>query len=193
MNLQQHFAIRLPGWIDGFVENWLQAPGARLDTAGQRMSLAIALSAENVRQQTGGPFGAIVVQESGNRLVGVGVNLVTGLNLSAAHAEIVALSLAQRAMESWNLGSIGAMQLVTSCEPCAMCFGAVPWSGVASVVCGARKEDAEAAGFDEGDKPEDWTASLARRGIEVKLDVMRAEATRVLQAYAAGDGAIYHP
>ncbi|HLF31039.1 MAG TPA: nucleoside deaminase [Xanthomonadales bacterium] len=193
MNLQQHFDIRLPGWIDGFVDNWLKAPGARLDTAGQRMSLAVALSAENVRQQTGGPFGAIVVEENGSRLVGVGVNLVTRLNMSAAHAEIVALSLSQRVVESWNLGSIGAMQLVTSCEPCAMCFGAVPWSGVASVVCGARKEDAEAAGFDEGDKPEDWTATLIRRGIEVKLDVMRAEAARVLHDYAACDGAIYHP
>jgi tRNA(Arg) A34 adenosine deaminase TadA len=193
VKLQQHIDIHLPAWIDGFLAHWLKAPGVGLDTAVQRMSLAIALSAENVRQQTGGPFGAIVVQESGHRLVGVGVNLVTRLSMSAAHAEIVALSLAQRAVQSWNLGSAGAMQLVTSCEPCAMCLGAVPWSGVTSVICGARKDDAEAAGFDEGDKPESWIADLIRRGIGVQRDILRNEAARVLQDYAAGDGAIYHP
>jgi tRNA(Arg) A34 adenosine deaminase TadA len=85
------------------------------------------------------------------------------------------------------------MQLITSCEPCAMCFGAVPWSGVTSIVCGARKEDAEAAGFDEGDKPDLWVASLQQRGIEVRQDVLRDEAAQVLRAYAAQAGLIYNP
>lgn len=157
------------------------------------MQLALALSAENIRQKTGGPFGAIVVDESSGSLVAVGVNLVTHLNLSAAHAEIVALSLAQGMVQSWNLRNAGPLQLVTSCEPCAMCFGAVPWSGVNSVICGARREDAEAAGFDEGDKPEQWVASLQSRGIAVRQDVLREEAARVLLDYATGEGAIYHP
>ena len=193
MSLRHHFEIRLPAWVDGFVGSWLNEQGDRLDTAEHRMLLAIALSAENIRQQTGGPFGAVVVQEESHRLVGVGVNLVTNLHMSAAHAEIVALSLTQGAIESWDLGSAGAVQLVTSCEPCAMCFGAIPWSGVSSLVCGARKEDAESAGFDEGDKPENWTASLERRGIAVRLGVLRDEAAKVLSDYAAADGAIYHP
>jgi tRNA(Arg) A34 adenosine deaminase TadA len=193
MNLHHHFEIRLPKWIDGFVGHWLNERVAPLDTEEQRMQLAIALSAENVRLGTGGPFGAIVVQQGSNRLVGVGVNLVTSLHMSAAHAEVVALTLAQRAVESWNLGSAGKMQLVSSCEPCAMCFGAVPWSGVSSMICGARKADAEVAGFDEGDKPENWPATLEQRGIEVRLDILRDEAALVLSDYAKGDGAIYHP
>jgi len=193
MSLHHRFEICLPGWVDEFVGNWLNTPGVRLDSPEHRMLLAVALAAENVRQKTGGPFGAIVVQEESNRLVGVGVNLVTSLHMSAAHAEIVAISLTQRAVESWDLGSAGPMQLVTSCEPCAMCFGAVPWSGVTSVVCGASTGDAERAGFDEGDKPENWTATLERRGIGVKLHVLRDAACRVLQNYAEGEGAIYHP
>ena len=75
------------------------------------------------------------------------------MELSLAHAEMVAVSLAQSAIGNWNLGSTGDAQLVTSCEPCAMCFGAVPWSGVSSIIWGASKEDAEERGFDEGDKP----------------------------------------
>jgi tRNA(Arg) A34 adenosine deaminase TadA len=193
MSLHHHFEIALPGWIDNFVGHWLNENESLLDSPEHRMQLAVALSAENVRRDTGGPFGAIVVQEGTNRLIGVGVNLVTTLQMSAAHAEIVALTLAQRAVESWNLGSVGEVQLVSSCEPCAMCFGAVPWSGVSSMICGARKSDAELAGFDEGDKPENWTGTLQKRGIDVRLDVLRDEAALVLSDYAKGDGAIYHP
>jgi tRNA(Arg) A34 adenosine deaminase TadA len=193
VNLQQQCELVLPGWMSDFIVSWVGKHPAGLAAIEQRMQLAIALSAENVRKQTGGPFGAIVVAEDSGLLVSAGVNLVTSLHLSMAHAEIVALSMAQRAVNSWDLGSTSRMQLVTSCEPCAMCFGAVPWSGVSSIVCGARKEDAAAAGFDEGDKPDDWAASLRKRGIEVRLDVLRDEAAQVLRAYANQQGAIYNP
>ena len=127
------------------------------------------------------------------RLLGAGVNLVTGLGLSLAHAEMIALSLAQNAAATWNLGAGPRAQLVTSCEPCAMCLGAVPWSGVSSLVWGARREDAEAAGFDEGDKPGDWIEALERRGIRTRAEVLREEAAAVLARYASRNGVIYHP
>ena len=163
-----------------------------LKTVSQRMQLAVALSEENVRQNTGGPFAAIVVREGSNELVAVGVNLVMTAGLSVAHAEIVALSLAQTAVDDWNLSEAGTLQLVTTCEPCAMCFGAVPWSGVKSLVCGAGKNDAEAAGFDEGDKPEDWVNSLQRRGIVVQCGVLHEEASAVLVNYRKSGGTIYN-
>jgi len=156
------------------------------------MALAVALSEENVRQNTGGPFGAVVVREDSGELVSVGINLVTQTGLSMAHAEIVALTLAQAALGDWNLSRSDPLQLVTSCEPCAMCFGAVPWSGVKSLVCGARKKDAEAAGFDEGDKPDNWVRSLQRRGIVVQCSVLRPEAASVLKRYGKEGGAIYN-
>jgi len=181
--------LSLPDWIAPFLISWDQP----LDGAEQRMRLAIALAAENVRRRTGGPFAAIVVEERENRLLGAGVNRVTGLGLSLAHAELFALSLAQRSVGSWNLGVRGAVQLVTSCEPCAMCFGAVPWSGVSSLLWGAGREDAEAAGFDEGDKPEDWVAALEARDIRTRGGVLRAEAAAVIAEYARSAGEIYHP
>ena len=180
--------IKLPAWVELFLESWL----IPLSTTSQRMQLAIALSEENVRQQTGGPFAAVVVNEETEELVSVGINLVTSAGLSIAHAEIVALSLAQTAIGEWNLSHPGRLQLVTSCEPCAMCFGAVPWSGVKSLICGARKKDAEAAGFDEGDKPDHWVRSLQRRGIVVQCSVLRSEAAAVLTDYKDKGGAIYN-
>ena len=192
MNLSPQFVSRieltLPGWVRPFLAAWTEP----LDGEPDRMRLAVALAAENVRQATGGPFGAIVV-DAGGRLLGAGVNLVTRSGLSLAHAEIVAISLAQGATASWNLGAAGPVQLVTSCEPCAMCFGAVPWSGVGSLVWGARREDAEAAGFDEGDKPADWAQTLENRGIRTRGDVLREDAAAVLATYARHAGAIYHP
>jgi len=181
--------LALPAWLDEFVSGWKEP----LDSVEQRMRLAVALASENVKHRTGGPFGAIVVEDRSNRLLGVGVNLVTTLELSLAHAEMVAVSLAQSAAGSWNLGAENDVQLVTSCEPCAMCFGAVPWSGVKSIVWGAGKEDAEAAGFDEGDKPPDWAESLRRRGIQTRGGVLKTEAAAVLKRYARKNGAIYHP
>ena len=43
-----------------------------------------------------------------------------------------------------------ADEMVASTQPCAMCLGATPWSGIRRLVCGARDEDAEEIGFDEG-------------------------------------------
>jgi tRNA(Arg) A34 adenosine deaminase TadA len=181
--------LSLPDWLPPFLVAWSEP----LDGPESRMALAVALAAENVRQRTGGPFGAIVVEERSGRLLGAGVNQVTALGVSLAHAEMMALSLAQRAVGDWNLGGGQAVQLVTSCEPCAMCFGAVPWSGVSSLLWGARKEDAEAAGFDEGDKPADWEGTLEARGIRTTGEVLRADAAAVLSSYARDNGDIYHP
>ncbi|NIM71345.1 MAG: nucleoside deaminase [Xanthomonadales bacterium] len=180
--------LELPAWVGGFVERW----GAPLDSPRAGMRLAIALATQNIEHDSGGPFAAVVLDEAARRVVAVGVNQVTASGLSIAHAEIVALSLAQQRLGDWNLAREARLTLVTTCEPCAMCFGALPWSGVRRLVCGARQEDAEAAGFDEGDKPADWVASLVARGIEVERDVLRTETRALFGAYRRLGGEIYN-
>jgi tRNA(Arg) A34 adenosine deaminase TadA len=177
-------SLRLPRWVAGFVEARLG--GRRLREAELRMELAIALARENARRGSGGPFGAAVFERDTGRLVAVGVNAVVASGLSLAHAEMLALSFAQRARGRFDLGdpSLPTHELVTSSEPCAMCFGAIPWSGVRQLVCGARASDAEAIGFDEGPKPARWAQALERRGIAVVRDIRRAEARAVLREYA---------
>ncbi|MDF2447494.1 MAG: tRNA-specific adenosine deaminase [Moraxellaceae bacterium] len=153
------------------------------------MAHAVALSRRNV-QEGGGPFAALVLDAQG-RVIAAGVNRVTEQRNSVLHAEMVALMLAQRQLRTHDLGSIGRCTLVTTCAPCAMCLGAIPWSGVSRVVCGARSEDAEAIGFDEGDKAVDWAAGLRRRGIDVAADVERDAALEVLRHYAAQGHPLY--
>jgi len=74
-----------------------------------------------------------------------------------------------------------------------MCLGAVCWSGVGRVVCGARDEDARRIGFDEGPKPPDWVGALESRGISVVQDILRKEAAAVLTEYGERGGLIYNP
>ena len=188
MTIHSHCSFELPAWVKPFLVDWQQP----LSSISGRMQLAIALSRESVMQKTGGPFGAVVVHEETGELVSVGINLVTTAGLSIAHAEMVALSLAQLSVGQWNLSHSGPLQLVTSCEPCAMCFGALPWSGISSLICGARKQDAEAAGFDEGDKPGQWVKSLQRRDIAVERGVLRSDAAAVLAFYRDSGGSIYN-
>lgn len=159
------------------------------------MRFVIELARRNIEHCTGGPFGAAVFEAQSGRVVGVGVNLVETSNCSLAHAEMIAIALAQQTAGGYDLGAQGLPrhELVTSTEPCAMCLGAIPWSGLRRVVCGARGEDAAAIGFDEGAKPADWVGELRRRGIEVVRDVLREEARAVLQQYANAGGLIYNP
>lgn len=158
------------------------------------MRFVIELASLNVERGTGGPFAAAVFERRTGRLVSIGVNVVESTNCSLAHAEMVALAGAQQAVGHFDLGAAGMPEhvLVASCEPCAMCYGAVLWSGVRQVLCAARASDAEAIGFDEGPKPKTWIAALERRGITVLRDLRRTEAVEVLHRYKKRGGAIYN-
>ena len=179
--------LELPGWVADLVGD----PDGVYPSTEARMALAVALARASA-ERGGGPFGAAVFERESGRLVAPGVNLVEPAGLSVAHAEIVALSVAQRRLGTYDLGTGADHELITSAAPCAQCFGAIPWSGVRSVVCGARSADAEAVGFDEGPKPDDWTERLRARGIAVREDIHRKEAAAVIRDYAAAGGAIYN-
>jgi len=182
--------LELPAWVEPF----LARQEAAFNSMEARMRLAIELSRQNIEHRTGGPFGAAIFETRSGRLVSVGVNLVEASNCSILHAEMVAIVLAQQAVGSYDLGGEGrpSHELATSTEPCAMCLGAIPWSGVRRVVCGATGEDACAIGFDEGAKPTDWVGELHKRGIEVVRGILREEAQAVLRLYSELGGTIYN-
>jgi len=157
------------------------------------MAVAIALARENVARATGGPFGAVVVAGDGT-VVGAGVNVVVAQASSMAHAEVMALLAAQARLgrARLNAGPGGPFTLVTSAQPCVMCFGVAFWAGLDALVIGARGRDVEAlTSFDEGPVPVDWVAKLSARGTAVTRDVLRDEARAVLRDYAAGGGVHY--
>ena len=189
--IRYEMVLNLPVWVQSFVEG----SAGVFPTVEERMRFVIELSRLNVERKTGGPFGAGVFEQESGRLISVGVNQVESSNCSIAHAEMLAIALAQKAVGTYDLGGERgvAYELVTSTEPCVMCLGAVCWSGVIRVVCGARDEDARRIGFDEGPKPPDWAGALESRGISVVRDILRKEAAAVLTEYRERGGLIYNP
>jgi tRNA(Arg) A34 adenosine deaminase TadA len=182
--------LALPEWVGSFLEK----QDSVFKDIEDRMRLAIELARLNVKNETGGPFGAGIFERESGKLIAVGVNVVIDTNCSLAHAEMVCIGLVQQKLKTFDLGAEGlpAYELVSSVEPCAMCLGAVPWSGVRRLICGARGQDACEIGFDEGVKVPDWADALKSRSITVVQDVLRKEARKVLKEYKESGGLIYN-
>jgi len=180
--------VEYPAWVDDVVD-WDRA----YTTDEERMRLAIAVSRENVVHD-GGPFGAAIVERESGRVVAVGMNSVVRLNNCTLHGEMVAFMMAQSRLRSFSLFTPAGPvhELVTSCEPCAMCLGATLWSGVRRVVFAAGREDATRLHFDEGPVFPESYQYLEERGITIVRNLLRDEAVAVLEQYQAQSGTIYN-
>lgn len=187
--MESKIHITHPAWLPSFVDRDRLYVG---DEA--RMRLAIDLARQNVLHGTGGPFGAAIFERDSGRLVGVGVNSVVRLNNSALHAEMVAFMMAEADVESYTLGGDRrpGHEIFSSCEPCAMCLGAVLWSGVTRLAYAASREDADRLAFDEGPVFAQSYEYLRERGVLVTADVLREEAVAVLALYQSRGGQIYN-
>jgi tRNA(Arg) A34 adenosine deaminase TadA len=181
--------IACPAWVDDVID-WSRT----YEDTADRTRVAVELAKQNVLRRTGGPFGAAIFESETGRIVAVGVNLVVPLDNSSLHAEIVAFMMAQAALGTYTLQSpeLPVHELHTSCEPCAMCLGAVLWSGVRRVVWSATREDADRIDFDEGPVFAASYDYLRARGITFEGGVLRDEGRAVLQLYDAQGGPIYN-
>lgn len=77
------------------------------------------------------PIGAVVVH--GDRVIGEGFNQREQLRDPTAHAEMIAITQAAQALESWRLLDC---TLYVTLEPCPMCAGAIVQARIPTVVYG---------------------------------------------------------
>lgn len=112
------------------------------------------------RARAGGnhPFGALLATADG-RIALEAENTVGTTRDVTGHAETNLVSAATRRFEAEELKT---MTLVTSCEPCAMCSGAIYWSGIGAVVYGLSEKGLLAL---TGDDPENPTLDLPCRTV----------------------------
>jgi tRNA(adenine34) deaminase len=96
---------------------------------------ALALDHDDV------PIGAVIVKDG--EIIGSGHNERELRDDPTAHAEMLALREAARALRSWRV--LDSVMYVTL-EPCAMCAGAIVLARVPRVVFGASDPKAGAAG-----------------------------------------------
>ncbi|MFH9420106.1 tRNA adenosine(34) deaminase TadA [Streptomyces sp. NPDC017529] len=88
------------------------------------------------------PVGAVVLSADGT-VLGTGRNEREATGDPTAHAEVLAIREAARAVGAWRLTGC---TLVVTLEPCTMCAGAIVLSRLDRVVYGAADEKAGAAG-----------------------------------------------
>lgn len=106
---------------------------------------AVELARANVESGKGGPFAALIVRNG--EVIAAAANSVTSTNDPTAHAEVNAIREACRRLGTFQLEDC---EIYSSCEPCPMCLGAIYWARLKKVYFAATKEEASAAGFDDG-------------------------------------------
>ncbi|MDE1192850.1 MAG: nucleoside deaminase [Arachidicoccus sp.] len=141
------------------------------------MSEAIALSAKNIQDNEGGPFGCVIVKD--NKIVGRGNNKVTSKNDPTAHAEVEAI---RDACKNLNTFQLDDCEIYTSCEPCPMCLGAIYWARPKIVYFANTRADAAAIGFDDSMIYDEMKKDLGERKIPIK-NISREEAFKIFEAW----------
>ena len=182
--MKDHITLSIP---DSLAE---QATGLVAKTPEERMEIVVRWSQENVERGEG-PFAAGVFRLDTGECVGAGVNRVLSSGCSIAHAEIMAILMAQASTGLIHLSEKAPMVLTSSAQPCSQCYGSIPWSGVTRLEYGAGREAVEAIGFDEGPCPENWREQLLNRGIEVLGPLLAEKAENILRRYSEQSGEIY--
>jgi len=104
------------------------------------MAIALELAARAAKAGES-PVGALVVK--GEQVLGRGANARVSTGDPTAHAEIVALREAARALGSWRLDGT---TLYVTLEPCPMCAGAIVMARVGKLVFGAPDPKAGSCG-----------------------------------------------
>ncbi|WP_341704027.1 nucleoside deaminase [Ferrovibrio sp.] len=143
------------------------------------MRRAIALSRQHMQAGAGGPFGAVIVLDG--KVVGEGWNQVTSGNDPTAHAEVVAIRAACRALDRFDLR--GAV-LYTSCEPCPMCLAAAYWARIDRLYYGNTQSDAAAIDFDDAFLYRELSLPMPQRGLRCE-QILHDEARAVFDEWAA--------
>lgn len=143
------------------------------------MREAIRLGLDGMRAGMGGPFGCVIVKEG--QILARGFNQVLKQKDPTAHAEMVAIRIACRALDSYQLTGC---DLYTSCEPCPMCFGAIYWSRPARVLYANTRDDAAAIDFDDEFIYEQLAKPIDQRSIPM-TQMLRDEAQPAFKEWLA--------
>lgn len=143
------------------------------------MRRAIARAREGIAEgQT--PFGACIVRDG--RAVAAEHNAVWESMDVTAHAEVQAIRAACRALGTVDLsGSV----IYSTCEPCPMCFSAIHWAKISTIVFGARIADAQRLGFSELTIPNETMKHEGGSPVEIVADFLRDECLALFHEFAA--------
>ena len=146
------------------------------DAAG--MMVALAAARRNLRRPAGGPFGACIVRDG--RVLAAARNTVLARRDPTCHAEINAIRLAARRLGRYDLSGC---RIYSTTEPCPMCFSAIHWAGIETVVCGTRIADVARLGFRELTISNRTMKRLGGSAVRIVAGVLREECLELLRVW----------
>lgn len=155
------------------------------DKMNKFMEIAKQNAEKGIANNEGGPFGAIIIDKSGN-IISNGNNKVFKEKDPTAHAEIVAI---REACKNLNTYDLSEYILYTSCEPCPMCLSAIIWSNIKTVYYGCTKKDADKIGFRD-DMIYEYLKGNNKELITLK-EIDREECLKTFKKYQDENGLIY--
>ena len=106
------------------------------------MQIAIDEARKGIRDEDGGPFGAVIVKDG--VVIGKGHNKVLKKNDPTHHGEISAIRMAARRLRRYDLSGC---ELYTTGEPCHMCLCACMWANISKIYYGCTIADNGRIGF----------------------------------------------
>jgi tRNA(Arg) A34 adenosine deaminase TadA len=156
----------------------MQLSDDELDRVRDYLRRAAHLAGEGMGSNCGGPFGAVVVK--GGQIVGEGFNRVLIDCDPSAHAEIVAIRHAGKALGTFELRGC---EIFASGQPCPMCLAAIYWSRIDRVYFANTIEQAAEIGFDDCNFYGQLALPLEQRSVP-QIHVPVEEAAAVFGAWA---------
>ena len=144
------------------------------------MRRAIALSEVSVKNG-GGPFGAVIARNG--EIIAEASNKVTIDCDPTAHAEVSAIRLASKRLDTFDLSGC---EIYTSCEPCPMCLGAIYWAHLDRIYYANNRSDASVIGFDDDFIYKELELKLEDRSTPI-INMMREEAMRAFSMWQEKD------
>jgi len=143
------------------------------------MQIAICEAKKNLTKATGGPFGACIVKK--NKVIAVTRNTVLA-NDASCHAEINAIRLASKKLKTYDLSGC---RIYSTTEPCPMCFSAIHWARIDSIIYGNNISDAKKIGFNELSISNGLMKKLGKVKMKIICGVLRKNCNLLFREWAA--------
>ena len=126
----------------------------------------------------GGPFGACIVK--GNEVIAVAHSTVLREHDPTCHAEINAIRQAARALNQHHLNDC---VIYSTTEPCPMCFSAIHWARIHTIVFETRIADVKTLGFNELDLSNEYMKREGHSQVEIVSEFLRDECEQILKTW----------
>jgi guanine deaminase len=145
------------------------------------MRIALEEAKIGVKNNDGGPFGAVIVKDG--EVIAKAHNEVVKTNDPTAHAEVLAIRKASAKLKRFNLEDC---ELYSTCEPCPMCFAAMHWAKINTLYYGCTRSDAGDIGFAD-DHIYDVLEGKAKRHWFENKNIDRDECIKVFKEWRDKD------